>query len=411
MRRADVVVVGAGIVGLSVAYQVARRSGLSVLVLERGAGVGEGSTGASSSIIRQRYTHDEMVRFARGGLLAFRNWREFTGLASPVGAFAPSGVLWMMTESRAGVDADAARLRRYGADAHSLDASDVRARFPALSTCGAAFDWSGEADHACADHDAFLFEADAGYFPPVEACQDLLEAARREGATARFNVAVTGLRSAGGRVAGVELASGEVVEADVVVNATGPWCNRLNALAGVELPWRLEPTRIQTIIRELPPEVPRPIPVVLDATSGVYFRPEAGGAQLLAGSVREEDEQEVVDPDTFNRGADRSFIETRIHGVHHRIPSLPYRGALQGYAGLYTVNRVDVHPLIGPTELDGYLVAIGFSGHGFKEAPMAGALLAEWITGERRDFDPDVPISFFSVTRKPIRVAEKTVLA
>ncbi len=410
-ERADVVVVGAGIVGLCVAYQVARRSGLDVLVLERGRDVAEGSTGASSSIIRQRYTRDEMIRFARGGLVAFREWQTFTGLARPLGAYRPIGVLWMTGEDRTSVEADRDRLRGAGASAHFLDAAAVRERFPALSTCGVRFDWTGEEDHACVDHDAFLFEEDAGYFPPVEACRDLLEAARREGASIRFNAPVSGITSRGGRVSAVELASGELIGTDILVNAAGPWCNQLNELAGVELPWRLVPTRIQTLVRELPAEVPRPLPVVLDSVTGVYFRPETGDAQLLAGSVREADEQEAVDPDAYPAGADRAFVETRIHGVHHRIPSLPHRGTLLGYAGLYTVNRDDVHPLIGPTELDGYLVCNGFSGHGFKEAPMAGALLAAWITGRAAEFDPDVPLSFFAVDRNPIPMAEKSVLA
>ena len=93
---ADIVIVGAGIMGLALAYQVARRSRQRVVVLERAAGPAEGSTGASSSIVRQRYTHREVIRVARGGLLAFRNWSEFTRLDAPRTSFDNIGVLWML---------------------------------------------------------------------------------------------------------------------------------------------------------------------------------------------------------------------------------------------------------------------------------------------------------------------------
>ncbi len=407
---ADVVVVGAGIVGLSVAYQVARRSPLRVVVVERAAGPGEGSTGASVALIRQRYSHDEMIRLAHDALVAYRSWPEFTRLAEPAGRFHGIGALWMLGQSPAAALADRDRLRRHGADAHVLDAAGVRERFPAVSTCGVPFDLTGEVEHECADHDAFLFEADAGYFTPVLACHDLVAACRREGVELRFRSPVTGIRTRAGAVRGVTLAGGETIDCDVVVNAAGPWCNALNALAGVEVAWRLVPTRIQVIRRDLPAGL-LPLPFVFDAASGTYFRPEAGGSQLWAGSVREEDEHEEVDPDDFRDIADRSFIDAKIHGVHHRLPGLPHRGELGGFAGLYTVNRDDVHPILGPTPRDGYLVANGFSGHGFKEAPMVGAMLARWITGEEAEFDTAVPLEFLGVDRAPLAVASKTVLA
>ncbi len=402
---ADVVVVGAGIVGLSIAYQVARRSALRVLVVERAAGPAEGSTGASVALIRQRYTHDEMIRLARDALGVYRAWPEFTMLAQPAGRFHAIGCLWMLGQSAAEAEADAGRLRRHGADVHVLDAGRLRERFPALSPCGRRFD----EDHDCDAAEAFLLETDAGYFTPVLACHDLAEACRRESAEVRYRAPVTAVRTAGGAVRGVELAAGTTVDAPVVVNAAGPWCNLLNALAGVEVGWRLVPTRIQVLHRDLPPEL-LPLPFVGDASGGVYFRPEAGN-RLWAGSLREEDEREAVDPDAFSATADRGFIDEKIHGVHHRLPGLPHRGALGGFAGLYTVNRDDVHPVVGPTALDGWLVANGFSGHGFKEAPMIGAMLARWITGETADFDTDVPLEFLGVDRAPLTVADKSVLA
>jgi glycine/D-amino acid oxidase-like deaminating enzyme len=82
-----------------------------------------------------------------------------------------------------------------------------------------------------------------------------------------------------------------------------------------------------------------------------------------------------------------------------------------GMAALYTINHQDVHPVIGPTAVDGFSVANGFSGHGFKESQMIGSMMAQWLTGERAPYDTDVPMSFLSVDREPIAVAAKTVLA
>ncbi len=127
--------------------------------------------------------------------------------------------------------------------------------------------------------------------------------------------------------------------------------------------------------------------------------------------MREEDEQEAVDPDDFVRNVDASFRDRLIHALHHRIPALEHRGGLTGVAGLYTVNRDDVHPVIGPTELEGFIVATGFSGHGFKEAPAAGALVARLVTGSTDEFDTDAPLEFFSIGRDPIHLDDKAVLA
>ncbi len=168
---------------------------------------------------------------------------------------------------------------------------------------------------------------------------------------------------------------------------------------------------MQVIYRDLPPEVPGPLPVVGDGSTGIYFRPESAGQQILMGSILEEDEQEEADPETYSRVADRSFIDSKIHALHHRIPLLPHRGSVGGMAGLYTINHQDVHPVIGPSGIDGFAMANGFSGHGFKESQMVGSMMARWITGERAEFDTEVPMEFFSIDRDPIAVDAKTVLA
>jgi len=410
---ADVVIVGAGVMGLSIAYQIARRDDRRIVVLEKALNVAEGSTGASCAILRQRYTHDEAIQVARDGLRVYREWAAYTGIEAPRAEFHHTGTLWMMRETPEEVEVSRAQMGGLGIDVSVLDAAALRERFPSLSACNEPFDLSGEVEHECSDHDAFLFEEDSGYFDPVSATQDLLEAARRESVDVRFRSPVTGVRIGGGRIEGVDLADGSGIDAPVLINCAGPWASQLAAMAGYEYGWTIAPIRAQVIYREWPQDdVPGPLPIVGDSSGGIYFRPETGGQQILVGSIREEDEQEVIaDPDNFNQNIDAAFRDTKIHSLHHRLPGLPYRGGMTGIAGLYTMNFEDVHPVIGPTEIEGFVVANGFSGHGFKEAPSIGSMVARWLTGEAAEWDTAVPMDFYSVDRDPISTDHHSVLA
>ncbi len=409
--RFDVAIIGGGIIGMSIAFQIARRSDMSVLVLEKGIGLGEGSTGSSSAITRQRYTNIENVRVSRDGNRIWRAWSDYVESDSPNGKFHDIGVLWMVGDSAAAVAQDQVRMAAEGIDVVDIGADDLVELFPGVSPCMVPFDLTGETDHECAPGDRFLLERDTGFFDPTGALLDVAIASRKRGVDVRLGTAVTDVHTQGGRVTGISLSDGTTVSCGMAINAAGPWCNRINTMVGLEMPWTLVPTRIQVIYRDLPPEVPRPIPVIGDAAGGIYLRPEANDGQIILGSILEEDELEEVDPDTYNKSADRSFIDTKIHALHHRLPSLPYRGIPGGMAGLYTVNRQDVIPIVGPTDIDGFAVANGFSGHGFKESQIIGSMMAQWITGVRASYDTDVPMSFFSIDRDPHFTADHNVLA
>jgi glycine/D-amino acid oxidase-like deaminating enzyme len=409
--RFDVAIVGGGIIGMSIAHQIARRSDTSVVVLEKGLGLGEGSTGSSSAITRQRYTTIENVRVSRDGNRIWRNWGDYVQSDKPNGTFHDIGVLWMVDDSPEAVAHDYERMTAEGIDVADIGADDVTELFPGMSTCMVPFDLTGETEHECAPGNRFLLERDTGFFDATGALLDVAIASKRSGVDVRLDTVVTDVVTEGGRATGVVLGDGSTVSCGLVINAAGPWCNRINAMVGLEIPWQLVPTRIQVIYRDLPPEVPRPIPVTCDSAGGIYFRPEANDGQIILGSILEEDELEEADPDTYNKSANRSFIDTKIHALHHRIPSLPYRGIPGGMAGLYTVNRQDVLPVVGPTAIDGYAVVNGFSGHGFKESQVIASMMAQWITGERASYDTDVPMEFFSIDRDPVEITDHNVLA
>lgn len=409
---ADVIVIGGGIIGLSIAYQIARRSKDSVVVLEKGAGVAEGSTGSSSACLRLRYTHSEVIQLSQAGVNVYQHWQQFTDLPDPRAGFAHTGILWMLREDRDAIEQERDRMAALGARVLALDAADLHDRFPALSTCGEPFDIAAE-DHDCSDHPSFLFEEEGGYCTdPAGANQDLLDAAIREGVDVRLKAAVTAIRSVGGRVQGVDLADGTRIDAPTVINAAGPWCNALNAMAGLQLNWTLRPTRIQVLLRVAAPAQFASLPMVIDSAGGIYFRPENHGQQILVSTVRGEDERELVsDPDHYNQWLDADMKQQFLYALHHRVPTLPYQGRVTGTAGIYTINDEDMHPIIGPTDLEGFIVANGFSGHGFKLAPAVGGMVAGWLTGEPADLDPDVPIDFFAVNRPSLALREKNVLA
>jgi sarcosine oxidase, subunit beta len=406
VETADIVVVGAGIIGSSIAFQLARRSSDRIIVLDKAAGPSEGSTGASSAVVRTFYTQPSVVKLALGGQEAYHNWSDFTGIAHPANRFTRTGVLWILGFTTATAEAATTRLTSQGVHASVLDADDIRDRFPSVSTCDVPFDLTGQTPHECVDLEAAVFEHDGGYADPTGANRDLLDAARRKGVDVRFRSQVTRVYTDGGKVTGIETADGTRIDAGLVINAAGPWCNRLNALAGVEFGWPLTPTRVQVVYRTMGEQI-GPLPVTAD--HDIYLRPD--GAQILFGSVLPEDERETANPDDYRTSVDAAFKDTKIHALHHRIPTLPHRGTVTGIAGPYTINHRDVHPVLGPTALDGWWLANGFSGHGFKLAPMIGSMVAQAITGTTASYDTDVPLSFLGIDRAPLSVDHKGVLA
>ncbi|MDH4116131.1 MAG: FAD-binding oxidoreductase [Acidimicrobiia bacterium] len=402
--KPHVVVIGGGIVGACIAFELARHRVADITLVERAPGPGEGSTGASSSICRTRYSHPQVVRLAVDGLRAYRAWSEY--LERPVDAhFVETGALWLAELQ--GVPAELERLESAGATAEILDATDLVSRFPALSACAGQVD----DDHECADGSAFMFEPRAGYIDPMLALTDVLAAAAAVGVDVLYSAPVTDLVVRGAAVTGVEVAGHGRFDADVVVNAAGPWCNRINDMAGVEHRWTFTPTRIQTVYVPWPEHL-GPLPITIDLFTGVYARPELHSGMVWVGSVAESDEREAVaDPDSLARTPSPPFRDKVLALLQHRIPSFSASGSAGGVAGLYTINTQDVHPVVGPSGVDGLWLANGFSGHGFKLAPMIGSMVARALGGPAMSFDTEVPMSLFDIARDPIQVESKSVLA
>lgn len=410
-QTADVIVIGAGIIGMSTAFQIARRSLARVIVLEKGVGPAEGSTGASSAVCRFRYSYAEIVQLARDGIAAYQRWPEFLGNGTPNARFQPVGVLWLSDE-RDWARREATRLGQLGIRADALDDAALAELFPAIDPCTIPPDLVGGEDHDCRGGGVHLFERDGGYMDPVDALQDLIAASRARGVEVRFNSPVADVEVHGGGVTGVRLESGETIASGTVVMAAGPWCTTFLDRHGLGQRWPLEPTRIQVVHIDRPADVRGDLPACVDVAGGIYFRPQNRGQQIIVGSVLEEDEREIVpQPDDFARYADDEFIRPKLHALQHRLRLAELKGHIRGYSGLYTINRADMHPIVGPTPIGGFFVANGCSGHGFKLAPAIGALLAREITGDAADFDTTMDPAFLAYDRAPIQLSAMNVLA
>jgi len=409
---ADIVIAGAGILGLSTAFQLARRSRARIRVIERGSGLGEGSTGASSAVCRFKYSHAEMVELARDSIAAYRHWQEFVALEKPIGRFRRQGVLWLGNGDRRWPQAESHRLAQLGIRTDVLSDDDVHRTFPMLSTCVEAPDLESALPHACVEGGSHLFECDGGYMEPVDALTDLAEACRRAGVEISLGQEVTRINTVGGRIAGVTLADGQAIACGMLVNAVGAWCRRLFEMAGLPLSWDLRPTRIQIVQIDRPAGMDGDLPITVDTTGGIYFRTQKGGQEVIVGSIREEDEREWIDnPDRFAPYHDDEFAAAKLHALQHRLPEAILAGRVRGYSGLYTINYDDMHPIVGETPIGGLYAANGCSGHGFKLGPAIGSILAQAITGTSRSFDTAVDPAFLAFDRVPIPLETRSVLA
>jgi sarcosine oxidase subunit beta len=359
--HADVVVVGAGVMGASIAYHLALR-GATVVLLERGA-VCCGTTRHSTAIIRLHYSHALLVRMALHGLRTYRAFEDVVGSSS---GFTRTGMLFAAGRHDAELlERNVALGRAEGVETHLLDEGELADLDPRFDAKGLAL----------------CYEPEAGYADPYLATTGFAEAARRLGTTVLEGVAVTEVRD--GRV---ETDVG-AVEADMVVVAAGVWSGALLAPLGYELPVR--PARAEVGRYRLPAAFGVHPPALADFSGEqVYFRPAAERGVLEVGSLDASHAGESADLSRGAEAAEPLTLEVYERAIHRRLPSARgghWRGA---WTGIYDVTP-DWEPAIGRVpDNEGVLVAAGFSGHGFKLAPAVGLAVAELaLDGSSTTFD------------------------
>lgn len=425
-NSADAIVVGAGVVGASIAFELSR-SGRSVVVVDKGSAVGGGSTSSSSSIVRHTYSTLDGVTLAWEATQAWLNWPDHLSLTDvaatePLCAFHQIGMLHIdppgHDRSRMLADFD-----RIGVRYEELEAEALAERFPMVET-GRHWPPKLPSDEAFFDDPTAsisgLFMPDAGFIDdPQLAATNLMNAARRHGAEVRLRTEVVAIRTDNyktgsdktgsdktdndktdsEKTAGVELADGSTIDAAVVVNAAGPWSSQLNAMAGVTDDMRITTTALrQDVASTTPPpgfEVGTGGVVVGDIDLGTYFRPQPGGSMLVGGVEAECDPLVWVDdPDILAPNPDPDTWEALVYRAARRLPDLEIPRRLSGLAAHYDVSD-DWIPIYDRSSLDGFYLAIGTSGNQFKNAPAAGQLMTALIDACQSGHDHDVdPVQF-----------------
>ncbi|HEX9728053.1 MAG TPA: FAD-dependent oxidoreductase [Gemmatimonadales bacterium] len=355
----DAVIIGAGIMGCSGAYQLARR-GMRVVVLEKN-GICSGGTGRSSSIIRQHYSNELTARMALHSLRVFQRFDEAVG--GDAGFRETGFVAIAAANNSAGLAANVALQQSLGIRTTLVGREELREILP---------------DTEVDDLVAGAFESESGYADPHLTTLAYADAARRHGAMIVPYNEVTGIRFTGGRVQGVDTRAGPF-DAPMVINCAGPWGARVAALAGVVVP--IDACRVQVGVFAHDAAQARTHPVVLDFVHGTYIRPETGNL-TLAGLIDPAEANAVVDPDDYPEHSDAEFDAELVERLLRRFRFMEGAGLRQGFASLYGVTP-DWHPIMDelPAGSGCYLCA-GFSGHGFKLGPAVGSMLADMVTAE-----------------------------
>jgi sarcosine oxidase subunit beta len=381
-RTADVVVIGGGVVGVSVAWHLARLGVKRVVVLERADLLGTGATGASAGGTRKLFSLDINVRLALEGQAAFRRLEDELGYALD---FRKTGYLFLaLGEGElAGYRETLATLARLGAgDARLVTAAEVRSIVPQLAMEGVL---------------GGLFSPSDGHLSPAALTEAFAREARRHGAEIVTGAEVVAIERAGDRVRAVRTAR-ERIETDVVVNAAGAHAAEVARRAGVEIP--VVPRRRLCFVTRDDRGLAPGIPMVFDFQTWFYFRREGKG--VLFGTAN------TADPPTLDPAPDWDFLARISPLIFRRLPCLADAEVATAWAGCEGYTP-DGNPLIGPSrELRGLVLACGFSGHGVMHSPATGRIVADQILGRDVGYDlgPFAPDRFSAAapvrTREPI---------
>ena len=359
-RTADVVIVGGGCMGASVAYHLTRLGLKDVLLIERDAQLGTGSTGRNAGGVRHQFSHEANIKLSIESIQLLERFGEEVGFPADLHQ---DGYLFLLS-SEASVDVFRRNVelqRSLGVDVEWLSAEDAARLAPGLAVEGVR---------------AATFCGRDGIADPNGVTVGFAKAAQIAGASIERNTEVTGLHVAGGRISAVATTKGPV-STRVVVNAAGPHARAIGAMAGVTVP--VDPYRRHIFIAQTTAGVPASRIMVIDFETTFYFHRE--GAGLLFG---------MGDPDetpTFDTTVQWDFLPKVVDVAVRRLPALGEAAISHAWAGLYEVTP-DANPLIGADpQVGGLFVIAGFSGHGFQHSPAAGRVLADLVAGRDPAFD------------------------
>jgi glycine/D-amino acid oxidase-like deaminating enzyme len=357
-EQADIIIIGGGVMGASIAYHLTRQNGGKIVLLER-QGLGNGTTGRSGAIVRQHYSNEFTVRMAKESLAVFQQFDDRVGGDC---GFVTTGLVVMIDE--AGADALRANVQmqqEQGVNTRIISPDEISEAAPGYSSAGVAL--------AC-------YEPDTGVADPMATTYCFAQRARDHGAIIREGVTVTRILTAGERVTGTQTAQGDI-RAPIVVLAANVWSVALAQPPGITLP--ITATRHPMLALRRPNDFggrQGMHAVGLDLTRQIYLRPDFGGITLVGSA---ENVFTASDPDNYPQSLTEAEIAHYRTLVGGSIPALARAVPRGSWAGIYD-DTPDFHPILDrlPT-YEGLYCAAGFSGHGFKLSPLVGQWMAQLI--------------------------------
>ncbi|HSF82671.1 MAG TPA: FAD-dependent oxidoreductase [Anaerolineales bacterium] len=357
---ADIVVIGGGVMGASIAYHLASRGLKNILLLEKEEFFGQGATGRCAGGVRYQFATEVNIRLSLASLPMLERFEEEIGQAID---YRQCGYLFLLTQPQ-----DVAAFQRNQVLQNSLGVptewwpgDQIRRRLPFMHL---------------EDVLAGTFNPKDGIVDPNGVVMGYIQAASRLGVTALTGVSVTGIQVQSGRVVALETSAGQIATA-TVFNAAGPWAGLVGELAGVRIP--ITPLRRQMFTTTPLAQIPSDFPFVIDFAQSLYFHREGPG--LLVGMSNSGERP------GFDQNVDPEWELVNLEAAIARLPMLERAGLASRWAGLYEVTP-DAHPIFSPTPVQGFYVCGGFSGHGFMHGPIAGVLMAEiLLEGHARSVD------------------------
>ncbi len=365
----DAIVIGAGVVGASTAFHLAKLGGLKVCVVDRGQ-VCTGGTAKSCAIVRTHYSVPSNTALTVRSLAMFDAFPDWLDDAEADAGFVRSGYLILAPEGDFAdrMRANLALQTGAGAETFVVSPAEALARHPLLNLNDVA---------------VIAYEPKSGYADPYLTTSSFLRAARAKGVVVKTNCPVQSLITAGGRVTGVRTADGDL-QAPMVVSAVGPWTRALTDGIGLDIP--LEVSRHTVLTFKSTEPYGRELPVIKDLTTAnkMYFRPASGGV-VLVGTGDHGDP--VSDADAMDENVSDDFVLLQGGQIGHRMAPFAAADLTASWVGAYDITP-DWNPVLGPVpEVAGLHLAFGFSGHGFKLAPAVGLVLAQTALGHTADVD------------------------
>ncbi len=368
-HTADAIIIGAGVMGTSTAFQLVQRGVKRVVVLEKNS-IAAGSSGKSSALVRMHYSYLPEARLALASLPWFQEWADRVGGRC---GFTRTGFFRLIDPGKeALLRQNVDRLRGIGVNTELISGDDLKHM---------------DANANVEDVEVAAYEPDSGYADGHSTANAFMDAARRGGATIHQGVTVTGFQVQGDRIQGVETDAG-TFSAPIVISTAGPWSGPLLRRIGINLP--LVPSRHQIMILERPADLSHDH--VYISPGSLYFRPDSAGLTLVGYGAGEDH----VDPDTYRDAVDDDHQIEGAARLAHRMPAMQQAGMRRGYAGCYTVTPDGKMIVDHAPGVEGLYLGTGFSGTGFKISPAVGIALAELAT---EGAATTVDVSAFSATR------------